>query len=120
MVFIAAVLLIGNIAIVPQFYGNSMAGQTNGQNLSGSNSTSQSDFIDLENLYSPYAILIDASSGEVISEYNSGDKIYPASLTKIMTAILAIEKYGVIIGLIKAYIRLFKKCRGNIYRIDYP
>ena len=35
-------------------------------------------------------------------------------------AILAIEKYGVIIGLIKAYIRLFKKCRGNIYRIDYP
>ena len=91
MVFIAAVLLIGNIAIVPQFYGNSMAGQTNGQNLSGSNSTSQSDFIDLENLYSPYAILIDASSGEVISEYNSGDKIYPASLTKIMTAILAIE-----------------------------
>lgn len=69
MVFIAAVLLIGNIAIVPQFYGNSMAGQTNGQNLSGSNSTSQSDFIDLENLYSPYAILIDASSGEVISVF---------------------------------------------------
>ena len=35
-------------------------------------------------------------------------------------AILAIQKYGLIIGLIKAYIRLFKKCRGNIYRIDYP
>lgn len=35
-------------------------------------------------------------------------------------AILAIKKYGVIIGLFKAYIRLFKKCRGNIYRIDYP
>lgn len=35
-------------------------------------------------------------------------------------AILAIKKYGVLIGLIKAYIRLFKKCRGNIYRIDYP
>ena len=35
-------------------------------------------------------------------------------------AILAIQKYGVIIGLFKAYIRLFKKCRGNIYRIDYP
>ena len=35
-------------------------------------------------------------------------------------AILAIQKYGVIIGLIKTYIRLFKKCRGNIYRIDYP
>lgn len=35
-------------------------------------------------------------------------------------AILAIQKYGLIIGLIKAYIRLFHKCRGNIYRIDYP
>lgn len=35
-------------------------------------------------------------------------------------AILAIQKYGLIVGLIKAYIRLFKKCRGNIYRIDYP
>lgn len=35
-------------------------------------------------------------------------------------AILAIKKYGLIIGLIKAYIRLFKKCRGNIYSIDYP
>ena len=35
-------------------------------------------------------------------------------------AILAIKKYGLIVGLIKAYIRLFKKCRGNIYRIDYP
>ena len=35
-------------------------------------------------------------------------------------AILAIQNYGLIIGLIKSYIRLFKKCRGNIYRIDYP
>ncbi len=35
-------------------------------------------------------------------------------------AILAIKKYGLIIGGIKAYIRLFYKCRGNIYRIDYP
>lgn len=35
-------------------------------------------------------------------------------------AILAIEKYGVIQGLHKSYIRLFKKCRGRIYRIDDP
>lgn len=35
-------------------------------------------------------------------------------------AILAIKKYGLIIGGIKAYRRLFKRCRGNIYRIDYP
>lgn len=35
-------------------------------------------------------------------------------------AILAIQKYGVIIGAFKAYVRLFWKCRGSIYRIDYP
>ena len=35
-------------------------------------------------------------------------------------AILAIEKYGVILGLYKSYIRLFKKCRGRTYRIDEP
>lgn len=35
-------------------------------------------------------------------------------------AILAVQKYGVVIGLIKAYKRLFKRCRGNIYMIDYP
>lgn len=35
-------------------------------------------------------------------------------------AILAIEKYGVIRGGYKAYIRLFKKCRGRTYRIDEP
>ncbi|MCD7724928.1 MAG: membrane protein insertion efficiency factor YidD [Clostridiales bacterium] len=35
-------------------------------------------------------------------------------------AILAIKKYGLVIGLLKAYIRVVYKCRGNIYRIDYP
>lgn len=41
--------------------------------------------------YSPYAILVELDSGNVIAEHNSEDKIYPASLTKIMTAVLAIE-----------------------------
>ena len=35
-------------------------------------------------------------------------------------AILALRKYGVIIGGIKAADRLFRRCAGNIYRIDYP
>lgn len=35
-------------------------------------------------------------------------------------AILAIKKYGLIIGLVKTYVRVVYKCRGNIYRIDYP
>jgi putative component of membrane protein insertase Oxa1/YidC/SpoIIIJ protein YidD len=34
--------------------------------------------------------------------------------------ILVLQKYGVIIGLYKAYVRIFKNCRGSIYSIDYP
>ncbi|MFT4412880.1 D-alanyl-D-alanine carboxypeptidase family protein [Fredinandcohnia humi] len=38
------------------------------------------------------AILLDAESGELLYGKNSDKKIYPASTTKIMTALLAIEK----------------------------
>lgn len=41
--------------------------------------------------YSPYIILKEIKSGAVMAEKNSAEKIYPASLTKMMTAILAIE-----------------------------
>lgn len=37
------------------------------------------------------AILIDADTGAVLYEKNSHEKLYPASITKIMTALLAIE-----------------------------
>ena len=39
-----------------------------------------------------YAIVIEMNSGKVLYEKNAGDKAYPASITKIMTALLAIEK----------------------------
>ena len=35
-------------------------------------------------------------------------------------AILAVKKYGLIVGVILTATRLFRKCKGNIYRIDYP
>ena len=35
-------------------------------------------------------------------------------------AILALKKYGVIIGLYKTYVRLTKRCKGSTYSIDYP
>ena len=42
-------------------------------------------------LYSPNAILLDLKDKQVLMEKNSKGKIYPASLTKIMTAILVID-----------------------------
>ena len=42
--------------------------------------------------YSPSCILIDSNTGKIIYEKNAYQKMYPASTTKIMTAILALEK----------------------------
>lgn len=43
-------------------------------------------------IYSPSCILIDSNSGKILYEKNAYTKMYPASTTKIMTAILVLEK----------------------------
>lgn len=50
--------------------------------------------VNLADLYSSYAILIAADTGETLAEKSSRAQIYPASLTKIMTALLVIEYSG--------------------------
>ena len=42
-------------------------------------------------LQSPSAVLLDMTTGQILYEHNSNESLYPASTTKIMTAILAIE-----------------------------
>ena len=39
------------------------------------------------------AFLMDAKTGEILFDYNSTDEEYPASLTKMMTAILILERF---------------------------
>ena len=48
--------------------------------------------VDLELLDSPYAILLDADTGEVLSSRRGEEKIFPASMVKIMTVLTAIEQ----------------------------
>lgn len=43
------------------------------------------------NISSPSAILIDAKTGKILYEKNAYERMYPASTTKIMTAILTLE-----------------------------
>lgn len=43
------------------------------------------------NIYSKAAILLDCKTGQVIYEYNPDEVLYPASTTKLMTAILTLE-----------------------------
>ena len=42
-------------------------------------------------IYSPYAVLINADTGEILMDTGGEERMYPASLTKIMTAIVAVE-----------------------------
>ena len=48
--------------------------------------------LDLSGIHSPYAVLMQKKGGKVIGEINSEERIYPASMTKIMTAIVALEE----------------------------
>ncbi|MCC8066860.1 MAG: D-alanyl-D-alanine carboxypeptidase [Clostridiales bacterium] len=47
--------------------------------------------VNLDSLYSPYAVLIDENTGTVIASKRSDEKIYPASMTKILSVYVAIE-----------------------------
>lgn len=48
-------------------------------------------FADGKNIYSDNVYMVNADTGKVVYELNSTELVYPASLTKIMTCILAIE-----------------------------
>ncbi len=41
--------------------------------------------------YSPTCLLMESKTGKIIYEKNAYEKMFPASTTKIMTAILALE-----------------------------
>ena len=49
--------------------------------------------VDISGINSPNAILMHARGGKVLGEINGDEKIYPASMTKIMTVILGIENF---------------------------
>lgn len=56
------------------------------------NGLSEAAAISEENVLSSYAILIDADTGRVIASRNGDTRINPASMTKIMTVLIAAER----------------------------
>lgn len=51
-----------------------------------------SETLNLQKLSSKAAVLTDLSTGKILAEKKGDERIYPASLTKIMTVVLAMEK----------------------------
>ncbi|AKL96503.1 D-alanyl-D-alanine carboxypeptidase DacF [Clostridium aceticum] len=68
----------------------------------------------MEELYSPYSILVRLKDQKVVSEVKSEERIYPASLTKIMTVIVAIEN----ISNLKEPIILPKEIFSDLYEAN--
>ena len=50
--------------------------------------------LDVTGVNSTNVVLMDAKSGKVIGDLNGEERIYPASMTKIMTAVLALESFS--------------------------
>lgn len=69
-------------------------GAVNIEKIANASISSTVNSIDSEepNITADYAILIEASTGRVIYEKNADEKAYPASTTKMLTCVLAIEK----------------------------
>ena len=68
---------------------NSSTSTDSSQQPTNSNATSDSNG-ELQ-LYSKSSILIDSTTGQILYEHNAYEKLYPASTTKLMTAILTLE-----------------------------
>lgn len=69
-------------------------GAVNIEKIANASISSTVNSIDSEepNITADYAILIEAATGRVIYEKNADEKAYPASTTKMLTCVLAIEK----------------------------
>lgn len=85
MIIAAGMKISSSVSEIPFFTGSGKS------MFSGSDEIPEGN-INLNTLYSPYAVLVDLESGNVLAEQNSTERMYPASLTKIMTALITIEE----------------------------
>ncbi len=88
------------LLVLTTFFSNIYAQTTSVVETTTESTTEESSVINnyadsskLLNINARGAILIDANTGAIIYEKNSHEKLYPASITKIMTAYLACQ-YG--------------------------
>jgi D-alanyl-D-alanine carboxypeptidase (penicillin-binding protein 5/6) len=86
VIITVCVLIISGYFISKDLLDTTLAGNNN------SSTIAQTSRIDEKKLYSESAVLMDVSSGKVIYTKNENEKLYPASLTKIMTTIVSITE----------------------------
>ncbi len=72
-------------------YEQETTSSTQGNMLNGGMVEANAAYPEEPEIYGKAAILIDADTGAIIYEKKAYDKMYPASITKIMTGLLAVE-----------------------------
>ena len=88
---LAVALAVGIVAItLGRHAGGDTSSTPTSETAPTAGKTLPKSFID-RNTASPYVILSDVTSGRVLYSKNADAKCYPASLTKLMTAIVAVE-----------------------------
>lgn len=96
-IVLTAVLLLSNIGNSAAYATTTPKEQSQISSTDSSTDTSIETKSDFKwpkctgGLTSESAVLIDASSGLVLYEKNANEKLYPASITKIMTTLIALE-----------------------------
>jgi D-alanyl-D-alanine carboxypeptidase (penicillin-binding protein 5/6) len=116
------IMLIVTLAVlayksnIPYEYRHFIEKSTNGfeavpslKNMNASDVT-----VEISRMNSPHAILVRLKDHTIMMQKNSNQRIYPASLTKIMTAIVAIEKLPDLHEKIKLPNLMFKE----LYKAD--
>ncbi|MBU5426867.1 D-alanyl-D-alanine carboxypeptidase [Tissierella pigra] len=94
--YIFSMLCVGAVFVIALFLQDHIIGKNNQQIESPIKNQEtriyeESNQIIVDDLYSSNAILISLDDNEILLDKSSDERIYPASLTKIMTAIVAIE-----------------------------
>ena len=94
--YIFSMLCIGAVCIIALFLQDHIISKNNQQiesPIKNQETRIYEEFnqIITDDLYSSNAVLISLDDNEILLDKSSDERIYPASLTKIMTAIVAIE-----------------------------
>ena len=72
--------------------------------------------VSFDGLSSRYAMLIDADSGEVIQSRDADARMYPASLTKVMTAVVVLDHAETLDGVVEAPADMSRRCGSRTPR----
>ena len=91
LIFEILAFLVLIILVVVLFFTQQNKESEKDSDVAAIQEEAEEEIVDLSSLSSTSAVLIDLDSGETLAEKNQSQIVYPASLTKMMTVLVALE-----------------------------